>query len=1231
MIKDQLDLFADHQEAIALFERACERKAGEPWSLLPIFSLVGPAGFGKSLLIRHLYFHYCNTPFLPHASLDFGRPNAPHDLLNILGALRNNLRRQRDEHGHTLTFPRFDIIYARLKRSEGLEDDDLDETEELFGDFNDLIGLVGNIHVVLGFLLFAVKLIARIPVLRDILRRLVESAYESRKGKPQWRWYQDQTRRFLELNLSHDAPIGKILRRLNEMCVMGGPEREFLIEQILPKAFLADLRYGDHDNEAIMLQQGPRCIVIFMDSFEVLMRSAESTARQLLGTLALNEYRKRGESDPLLLVVGSEERLPDMSREQLNQHFPAPADPDTGSVLERTRAFYDEWQELHHSQDRHRLRLRDCYFPIPLSNFTLDATRDYLLMLDQYNETAVFSNEALIEDIHQATQGYPIFLERVGTAMQISMQHPRYAITDTESLFDSEQGEQVIDRLLALYCKQIDERRFMISAVPRSLTSDLLGVVLDLPDKATLNTEWQRYQQLAFVLSSEDKQRATFLPGVRAIFLRKLQLTAREADSDYLRIHQRLYDYFTRRSEQNPHLKQVMPERAYHALALGNYQLVVQMAIDAQKHESELWKNLLQVIAEAPTQTLPRQQVEREAAETLYRVRQQATAAEAVRAIVLYTWLLVTPGSDRKHVSSLWYDLGTAYQYLQDIDPGVRRDTATYHYQHANELLDPPLTGIVQSQPQTQTGQLPARPTLTRRQRADHLIRSTYRSVRANRRTQAILMAVLICTVLISLLVPRLLPQQVVPQITYNPFTLALSELQPDAHSRWIGVTVEPDKEFVGLSDGSIPFDYLRPDGTLKIRASDQLRRGDLAGARATLEQAVQSDVNDAEAMIYLQNVLIRQSSKPCIVFVVATRIIEDTSEGVNTGRDNLQGAYIAQQEYNITHADSPMCVYVANIGSNSGYEQTVIQQLINAAKMSNSAIKGLIGWPGLLDSANSLLAVHMLEKAHLPIVSPDSYDEIQFASNVFHVAASTQNQGRQAALYAEHILHNTRAAIIADPSDSYSRCLAEGFLQKFEGDGNQIVAIETYSTGRTSAQMLALELQDALAAHPDFIYFTGGVVEGSVLLTQLHDSASSVRLLGGDKLYSFVGFSVNARPGFDRLAFTSAAYSDAPGAQHITALYALDFDAQDPDHVRDYGYSRPDNDAILSYDAMETLITAYTDAAGLQSLQQALASVHVEGASHTMISFTSLHELADQHLFMLYVDQHKQIRFITI
>lgn len=1249
MIRDQLDLFAGRQEAIHLFEKLYERRADEPWAFLPILSLVGPAGYGKSLFIHQLYFDYCNTPSLPHISLDFGRKDAPHDLLNILGTLRNSLGRQRDAHGQALEFPRFDIIYARLKRSEGQQDDEVDEFEELFGEFSDLIGLAGNIHVVLGLLLFILKFIFRIPPLHSLLRWLVERAHQSAARRPEWRWYQDQINRFKELNLPANASVDQILRRLSEMCVVGGPEREFLIQQILPKAFLADLRYGIYDNEVPMLRSGPCYVVIFLDTFEALLRNAEPTARQLLEALALNEYRKRGDSDPLLLIVGCEGRLPDMSRDQLNRHFPADSDVGKKSTQERAEALYQHWErQLPPPENRQNLKLGNLYLPLPLSPLTLDATRDYLLRLDQRNQTAIFANQALIEEIYRATQGYPIFLERMATALQAGIQNTASGIRGVESLLISDQGEQIVDRLLALHCKQVEERAFMLSAIPRVLTQEVLRLILEqlrpepLNDH-TLHNEWRDYRHRLFLLSNEDKQSITFVPGVRALFLCKLQIETAASDSDYVHVHQSLYNYFNQRIEEclrknGTRSREDVLERSYHALALGDYESVMQLAVYARQKEPALWEDLLKVIAQAPSQKLPYTEVMQQAAEGLYQARRHVDAheadkalLEAVRSIVLYTWLLADPGSESKHVSSLWFNLGKAYQCLQEVDLSIQRDVATSCFQHANELLDPPQPVVV---PPVPSGTRPAGLTVLRPKhpsRVQQLVQDTYRAVISSRVLQILLSVVLLFTVLISLLVSRLVVVPSPPSPTPDPFALPAAELHPGSSNGWIGATVEPDKEFVGLSDGSVPFDYLRPDGTLKIRAATQLHQGKLTDAYATLQQAAQSDVNDAEALIYLQDVQIRLSGKPCTVFVVATRIIEDSSEGVNDGRDNLQGAYVAQKEYDTTHPDTPICLYIANLGVSSGYEANVAQQLVNATTAGHGTIKGLIGWPGLLDSPTSQSAVHLLGQAHLPIVSPDSYDQLQFIPNVFHVAPSRQDQGRRAALYAEQVLHKTQAAIITDPADPYSRGLADGFVQRFEEDGNQVVALQTYSSGHTDASTLAAELQSALAAHPDFIYFTGNVDDGNVLLAQLRADGSPVPLLGSEQLYAFVGFSADAQPGLNGLAFTSGAYADEPSALHMKGLYALDFDSQDPNHVRQYGYSRPDSETILSYDAMETLIIAYTSAAGLQSIQQALASVHIQGASRTLISFTHLQELADQSLLVLFIDQQDQIRFYPI
>jgi len=780
---------------------------------------------------------------------------------------------------------------------------------------------------------------------------------------------------------------------------------------------------------------------------------------------------------------------------------------------------------------------------------------------------------------------------------------------NVEQLFaPGEQGGQIVDRLLATHCTQVEERELMLLAIPRMLTQELLGRILNLSD-AEARSRWQHYHHQPFLLFSEDPQRMTFLPGVRVLFLKKLQLTTPNAnDTDYDRTHRLLCNYFNDLiRQQGTQDERNLQEYNYHSLALGEYEPVIEW-VCTQRKRPDRWLHLLQVIEESPTQRLPRSTVEQQAADALDQARLHTDAKEATRAIVLYTWL------------------------LHRADPDTRRDMAAYCNQRAIELvkkpeLPPQLQASTQSltpAPQALQVQTPLK------QRAWQFSRGLYRGVLSSRRAQGILAVVLIITVILLLLLPYLYRPQAPPvsSIADNPFAFPLAQLQPGIRNQWIGTTIEPDNEFIGLSDGSIPFDYLRPDASLKVRAASELRSGHLNTARDLFQQAVQNDINDAEAFIYLENVQIRLSGKPCTVFVVATRIIEEGGEGVNNGRDNLQGAYVAQKEYNDAHAEKQLCLYIANIGNDSGYAPIVARQIVQAAA-ANKAIEGLIGWPGLFDSSASLGAVNQLQAAHIPIISPDGYDEVQYAPNVFHVAPSYQAQGRRAARYAENVLTTMRAVVITDPTDPYSRGLTEGFKEQFQRDDHQIVGIQTYTTGHTDAQAFATNLHSLLTANPAFIYFAGGLVEGQVLLAQLR--GLPLPILGGDALYSFVGFSVNTRPDFERLAFTSPAYSDAPTAQYMKDLYALAFDSQGPNLVREYGYRRPDSQAILSYDAMETLITGHVDASGLQNLQQALSSVSVKGASRPLITFTPINELNDQSLFVLFVDQQERIRFTVV
>src|SRR5207249_7157370 len=103
--------------------------------------------------------------------------------------------------------------------------------------------------------------------------------------------------------------------------------------------------------------------------------------------------------------------------------------------------------------------------------------------------------------------------------------------------------------------------------------------------------------------------------------------------------------------------------------------------------------------------------------------------------------------------------------------------------------------------------------------------------------------------------------------------------------------------EFIGISDGSFAFDTNnRIDGLLKTQAAQSFQKGDLVSAVSQWNAAMAQDSNDAEVLIYLENQHVISSNSPYITFVVATML---SGNNTSVGRDDLQGAYVAQKEFN--------------------------------------------------------------------------------------------------------------------------------------------------------------------------------------------------------------------------------------------------------------------------------------------------------------------------------------------
>jgi len=449
--------------------------------------------------------------------------------------------------------------------------------------------------------------------------------------------------------------------------------------------------------------------------------------------------------------------------------------------------------------------------------------------------------------------------------------------------------------------------------------------------------------------------------------------------------------------------------------------------------------------------------------------------------------------------------------------------------------------------------------------------------------------------------------------------------------------------EPIGISDGSFVFDTNRKDGTLKAQAAERFRQGDKAAAVSLWNTAVAQDSNDAEALIYLEDQ--RVVNLPHITLVVATALSGD-SDTVGVGRDDLQGAYIAQKEFNDgakLPGGTQIRLLIASAGSQATYATQVAQQVVQVAQVDKT-FEGVMGWPYSTYSYN---AIQVLTSAHIPLVSQTaSSDALTGVSPYFfRVAPTNQSQGIAGAKYAEQTLHARNVALFVDNTDLYSQSLAQDFSQQFTADGGTIVATETYTIGKP--ETLTGTLQDAISHQPDLIYFSGYASDVGVLLTDLLSSGApaSLQVLGGDALYDLGGYPSSARPALDRLHFTTFFYPDEWAVQGLDSSpqkpaffveYPAAFDPHRQHQGSPYGYTRPTNDAALSYDALLVLLKAYAlvTTAGKttvtpQDIQQGLTQIHganaVQGVSG-QISFDVTGNAVEKAVVILYFDSEARI-----
>jgi len=419
-----------------------------------------------------------------------------------------------------------------------------------------------------------------------------------------------------------------------------------------------------------------------------------------------------------------------------------------------------------------------------------------------------------------------------------------------------------------------------------------------------------------------------------------------------------------------------------------------------------------------------------------------------------------------------------------------------------------------------------------------------------------------------------------------------------------IGVTKASDGELIGVSDGSFAFDTSRPDGSFKQQGSAALKAGNASQAQALWQQAVGVESNDPEALIYMENQKVLASGSFHVTIVVATML---TGSNASVGRDDLQGAYVAQKTYNDGSLLNGIGIVllVANAGSQGSNAPAVARQIVQAAK-ADPTIIGVMGWPY---SSYVTSTVNIFAAAHLPLISQTASSDLLtgISSYFFRVCATNKQEGIAGAKYVEQALHAKNVILLTDPLNAYTSSLGNDFSGQFKADGGDLMATETYTVGNAKSLVSALQAAEKYTKPaPDVVYFSGYASDVSTLLTDLPTTGpwGNVQVMGGDALYELGGYqssSLANRNG--RLNFTSFTYPDVWNALGLGgqkpaffANYANDFDPTHAHGAGTYEWDRPDGDVMLTYDAMLAFLTAAKDTGKAQmnasDVERALAQL---------------------------------------
>ncbi len=254
---------------------------------------------------------------------------------------------------------------------------------------------------------------------------------------------------------------------------------------------------------------------------------------------------------------------------------------------------------------------------------------------------------------------------------------------------------------------------------------------------------------------------------------------------------------------------------------------------------------------------------------------------------------------------------------------------------------------------------------------------------------------------------------------------------------------------------------------------------------------------------------------------------------------------------------------------------------------------EGVVALLGPQISRHAIPVSNVAEAARVPMISPMSSHPQTTAGKryVFRLAFTDQAQGAALAEFAREDLGASRAAMLFDVSQPFSRDLAGFFAARFEAVGGQLVASEEYTSDAPldyREHLARIRAQD-----PDVLFLPNPTTQDSVQVEQVRAMGFDVELLGGDM------WDLGRMPGI----------AAADGA-HTAQQWSPDLPTQEArDFIRRYSAAhgeQPRSAAAMTYDAARLLLRTIdeVDSVEADDIRRGLASVQEFVGATGTISF---------------------------